>query len=177
MYKCVPKPKVKINSDIKRKRGFTLLEVIVYVGVMSVIGGTVTALILQVYRFQTIVQDRAQLNEDIRILFKSIRDDMYLGDTMQVDGDKLIILSTFNSPATVTYSWQGSQVYRKENAGADVAITNQGTNVRDFGLEDISTPSSAGVVRVTLVMSNYPRNPLKPEVIEDVTSTMSLKFL
>lgn len=167
----------------KRKKkhkysGFTIVEVVMYVLIMGILTAMVTTIILQVYRFQITVKDRAQLNEDLRVLTKSIRDDMYLGTSIQVDLDgDLIIGSSFSTPAQVRYYIQGGTAYRQEGSGVPVAITHAETDVRQLQFQDISTPSSAGVIRLTLQMYNYPRGPLKPEVSETVTSTISLKFL
>jgi type II secretory pathway pseudopilin PulG len=160
-----------------RLRGFTLLEAIVYVAVLSIVGGVITSMIMQMYRFQSIVKDRAQINTDVQVLFKSIRDDMYLGDSLEVTGGDLYIYSSFNFPAQVRYFLSNAQVYRQENADAAVQVTHGEMNVKSFDFQDISTPASAGVIRVSIDISNYPRGPLKPEVEEQVTSTISLKFL
>jgi type II secretory pathway pseudopilin PulG len=162
----------------KKLAAFTLIEILIYMTLMSIITGAITGIILQTYTFKTSVEDRARVNEDMRNLIKSIRDDMYFGDAVQVTAQgNLVISSSFNSPSQVTYSLSNGQVLRQEGVTTAVPVTSEDTEVRAFTLVDESTPSSAGVIRLTLVMSNYPRGPLKLEVVRDITSTISLKYI
>lgn len=157
---------------------FTILEVMVYVVVLSIMVGAIGGIVILLYRYKTTIEDRVNVNEDLRILVKSIRDDMYQGNGVSVTAEgNLVITSTAPTVPDITYTITNRQVFRQEDAAAPVAVTADTTDVRTFTVTDISTPEAAGTIRVTLTLANYPRGTIKPEVEETITSTMSLKFI
>lgn len=167
------------QSKLKAKfvRGFTLIEILTYVGVMSAIVGALTGMIIAVYRYKTVVEDRVSVNEDLRLLVKSIRDDMYLGNQMQVDVSGQLIIQNTNESSTVRYYLTNNQVFRKLNNDTAIAVTSDETNVTQFLVEDVSSAAAGGAIRLSLGLANYPNGAFKPPISESLTFRISLKFL
>lgn len=160
----------------KTYKAFTLVEILVYVFVFSIVATTLTSIMILTYRYKIIIEDRVSVDEDLRILVKTIRDDLYLGSGVSVDGTGALII-TDTTGDQIKYSLQGTQVFRQKNADLALAITGSATKVISFDVEDLTSAQAAGVVQITLDMSNFPSGFIKPEVRETVTSTMSIKFV
>lgn len=161
---------------IKTYRGFTLLEVLIYTIALSVLVGVVTGIIILIYRYKTVIEDRVSVNNDLNTLVKTIQDDMYLGTGESVSGNRLTV--TFPaSGGIVVYYLQGNQIYRQLNSGAALAVTATGTDVETFNVTDISSTNGSGTVQIDLDMSNYPTGTLKPLIRETISFTISLKFV
>lgn len=169
-----------MEPGIKQKQkltGFTLVEVLVYTFLLSIISVGVSGILFQLYRIQSVVDDRATLTENLRQLHKSIRSDMYVADDLFVDvnGD-LVITSSFSTPATVRYSLTNEAVFRTADSGSAVRVTDTKTDVFNFSVTDISSASAAEVVNIDLGMRNYDRGSLKPPVSINLSTTVGIKF-
>lgn len=130
-----------------------------------------------IYRYKTVIEDRVNVNDDLRTLVKSIQDDMYLGVNVIVDAQQRLVIGFPGGGGQVMYFLQGHQVYRQLNGDPSLAITSEETNVIAFDVEDISSTEASGTVQVHLNLSNFPSGTLKPEIREEITSTISLKFI
>ncbi len=164
------------DTGKKRKPGFTLVEVLVYIAVLSIIGGSITGLGILIYRYKTIMEDRVNVNEDMRVLVKSIRDDMYLGRSVNVASTTSFTI-TDSSGDDITYALVGDQVTRQVELDPAVAITAETVDVRTFSVDDVTTPNVAGTIRITIELANFPSGTLKPVIVQEVTTTIGLKFL
>ncbi|MBL8014780.1 MAG: type II secretion system protein [Candidatus Doudnabacteria bacterium] len=166
----------KLLTKQKSKPAFTLIEVLVYILILSIVSGVLANIILSVYRFKTVIEDRVNVNEDLRILVKSIRDDMYFGRFVRVEPTDILVITLPNT-AEITYFRQDNRVYRQENGSSAVSITGGDVNVSLFVVTDLSTPDAAGAIQLQLTLENYPAGLIKPLVSESITSTMSLKYI
>lgn len=164
------------QEKVKQKDAYTLIEALLYILILGIIGGAVMSGIMLVFRNRTIIEDRITVNEDMRLLIKTIQDDMYFGDGITVNSGTLQIANAVDGNTQVSYYLDGDQVMRMVEGEAPVAVTSLATDVRTFQLEDITTPSTSGTIRITLELANYPRGPAKPETVENITTTISLKF-
>lgn len=161
----------------KNLPAYTLVEAVIYVFALGTIVTVVTGLILMIYRYKTVVEDRVTVSDNLRTLVKSIQDDMYLGIGITVVDANRMVIQLPSSGGQITYFLQGSQVYRQSNSDTAVVITSDLVDVISFNITDISSADSAGTIRITFDLSNFPTGTLKPEVRETVTTTMSLKFI
>jgi len=167
--------KLNFKND-KQLPALSLLEMLIYVAVLSILVVAITGLTFLIYKNKVSIEDRASINEDMRILIKSIRDDMYLGNAINVSANQLTITNR-GTGDQVRYYEEADQIHRQLNADVPVAVTASSTDVQEFTITDITTPSAAGTIRITLQLGNYPLQYLKPEISQRVISTMSLKFL
>jgi type II secretory pathway pseudopilin PulG len=157
-------------------KAFTLIEVLVYVAVLSIIVGGSASIIMAVYRNKVIVEDRVNVNEDMRLLTKSIRDDMYLGNDVVANSASSFTVSRAGED-DILYYLNGQRIYRQVGSGTAVAITAIGTDVRQFVVQDLSTPAIAKTLRIRIELSNFELGALRPEIVQDVTTTFSIKFI
>lgn len=164
------------NNQAKTLKGFTLLEVMVYIVVFSMVVGGMAAITLGIYRHKTIIEDRVNINEDLRLLTKSLRDDIYLSNDIDIVGGTTLTVIR-NSADDVVYYLSNGRVFRQEGTSSAIAITAITTDVRRFDLTDLSSPDSGKTVRLHTEIANFPGGSLKPEIAQDVTTTFSLKFL
>lgn len=163
---------------MRKLQAFTMVEVLIYTAILSVVASTVTGMILLIYRTQVFVEDRISVNEDMRLLIKSIRDDMYLSQGFLINNDGSISMNAgANGLGTVTYYLSDHQVFRQAGSDPAVALTASSTDIRQFLITDISTPNAAGAIQIDLTIANYPTGTLKPEVERSIQSTISLKYL
>jgi competence protein ComGF len=111
----------KNTKQIKRSlKALSLLEMLIYVAVISILVVAITGLTFLIYRNKCSIEDRASINEDMRILIKSIRDDMYLGNTILVNGNELRITNR-GSGDSIIYIEQNDQIFRQLNSDPPVA--------------------------------------------------------
>ncbi len=160
----------------KKTEAFTLLEVLVYVFVFILVVGGMASIVLAIYRHKTIIEDRVNVNEDLRLLTKSMRDDIYLGDDLVLNSASNLTIIR-NSADDIVYYLSGGRVIRQEGAGSPIAITAITTNVTQFVMTDLSSPTTAKTIRLELTLSNYPGGSLKPLIEQIVTTTFTLKFV
>lgn len=161
----------------KKFRGFTLIEVLVYTFILGILATMVSSILFQIFRLQSVITDRATLSDNIKNVYKVIRDDMYLSDVLFVDGNDLVLTSSFSTPQTIRYSLSGSTIVRSEDGGTAVAVTDSKTDVFNFALQDLTTTSAAELVRITIGVRNYDAGLLKPPITSTTSATMSLKFV
>lgn len=147
-----------------------------YIAILAVLSGVLMDMLLSLYRFKALVEDRVNVNEDLRVLVKSIRDDMYLGRTVRVDTGNVLVIT---NPAgiEVSYYLQSGRVYRQQQSQSALTITGSDVNVVGFSLTDLSTPDAAGTVQIDLILENFPQGLIKPLVREELSSTVTLKFV
>ncbi len=164
------------HGSANKLPAFTLLEALIYVLLLSVVVSGITSLVLLIYRFKTVVEDRVNINEEFRLVMKSIRDDMYLGDQVFVTAEGRLVIG-IPGGGQIQYYLESNRVWRKYLAESPVSMTSNYSNIHHFSAVDISSSETAGTVRITLDISNFPIGSLKPEVRQVVTSTVSLKFI
>ena len=160
----------------KRAEGFTLLEVVVYVFVFVLVVGGMAAIVLALYRHKTIIEDRVNVNEDLRLLTKSMRDDIYLGSDLVLNSSSNLTIVRAVGDDVVYYLSNG-RVFRQEGIGDPIAITAITTNVTEFDMTDLSSPTTAKTIRLEATLSNYPGGSIKPEIRQEVETTFTLKFV
>lgn len=162
----------------KRKlKAFTLVEVMVYTVVLGILSTMISSVLFQIFRLQAVITDRASLAENIKTVHKAIRDDMYVSDILLVDGNDLVLTSTFSTPSTIRYSRSGTSIVRSEDGGATVAVTDTDTDIFSFEVTDLTTSSTAELVQITIGARNFEAGYIKPSVSSTTTATMSLKFV
>ncbi|MCA9378829.1 hypothetical protein KC640_00215 [Candidatus Dojkabacteria bacterium] len=160
----------------KKLPAFTLVEGILYTALLGAIAGIMVGTVVLIFRYKIAVEDRVSVNEDLRILIKSIRDDMYFGVAESVNGSGNIEIEEVDG-SIITYYLQGNQVYRQAGVSAPLAITSNTNNVSVFEVIDWSSASAAGTIKVTVTIGNYPAGTLKPAITENITTALSLRFI
>lgn len=166
----------KKYSQIKSLPAFTLVEGVLYTFLLGALAGIMMGTVMLIFRYKTAVEDRVSVNEDLRILVKSIRDDMYFGTAESVDGSGHLIIEEVDG-TIVTYYLQGNQVFRQAGISAPLAVTSNVNNVSVFNVIDWSSASAAGTVKITITIANYPSGTLKPAITETITTALTLRFV
>lgn len=151
---------------------------LIYTFILSILSVGVAGVLFQVYRVQSVVDDRALITENLKQLHKSIRDDMYYTDDLYVDSNgDLVLTSSFATPASIRYSLTGASVFRTADSGSAVRVTDDRTEIFDFTVTDISSASAAEVVRIDISMRNYEAGLIKPPVSLTISTTLGAKFV
>lgn len=167
-----------LNKQNRKFAAFSLVEVLVYTVILSIVAVGVAGVVFQLYRVQSVVDDKALITENIKQLHKSIRDDMYYTDDLYVDANgDLVLTSSFATPAVVRYSLTGTSVYRTADSGSAIRVTDDRTDVFDFTVTDISSSSAAEVVKIDISMRNYAAGSIKPPVSLTLSTTLGAKFV
>lgn len=112
-----------------RKRGISLLELLIYIAILSGLMVVVSDAFLSLSRGRGQAQARSEVNAAIRFAAEKIRQDMK-GATAVVTPILGTASSTLNvtvSGVAVVYDVSAGQLRRKEGAGAYVAVT--GSNI------------------------------------------------
>jgi prepilin-type N-terminal cleavage/methylation domain-containing protein len=86
---------------MRRRRGFTLIEVISVMGVFSILMSIAVAWIVQTMRYDTALRSRLANHKTLMLLDRQLRADIRRGQSMLInDGDELIIQFDDNQSAT-----------------------------------------------------------------------------
>lgn len=155
MRKLFPSP-FKITSNKKRCknwcRGFTLLELLIYVAILSGLMIVSTNMFISLSRGQGQSQAKAEVDTAIRFATELLRQDIKNASAVSTpsvgvpNSTLSLTRSILGVPTTIIYDISGGVLRRKEGAASAVNITNSNITV--------STPTFTRIENTNLVFSS-----------------------
>lgn len=142
-----------LRKFIADSAGFTLMEVVVAMGLLSLAVSMVGAGIFQTIRAEAFWQDGVVATRDLRHAGSWFAGDVLSAKTTDlVDGDPAVtsvILSTFTTDETITYSVLANELIRSHFDGVATTVENRLAN----NVESVSFLLTGDVLEMTLVVN------------------------
>jgi type II secretory pathway pseudopilin PulG len=137
---------------MNKQRGFTLVETMLYLTIMTVVLGAVSSYIYGMMRAELRHRETSQLFQDAdrvqRLITQDIQKAWRVLDPPILSTSSTLVLEQKDG-TTVQYEFVSSGIWRSESALAPERITSPETVVREFSALFTATSSSLGLVNVT----------------------------
>jgi|GEM_PF-4832907 prepilin-type N-terminal cleavage/methylation domain-containing protein len=132
MKQCLAK-KLSSYRAIELNRGFSLLELLLYIAVISIITLVLSSTLVSIYYGRGAAESRMEVNADLNYVFNRLGQDLKAEDSVMVSVPELAgatssVLTFTAAGATITYDVDSGKVRRTADAvpqyitGDDVAV-------------------------------------------------------
>jgi Tfp pilus assembly protein PilW len=147
------------NQTLNKRNGFTMVELLLYVGIASVmlvvISVFLTMLVSSRIKNQTIAEVEQQGLQAMQIITQSLRNADDINEpAFGNDAASLSFktVTTENDPTIFTLVDGAIQI--KEGAGAEVPLTNSRVIVSDLSFSNLSRADTPGTVRIRFTVTH-----------------------
>ncbi len=139
-------------------RGFTYVEAIIYLGVVSLLIGTVGALAGLTARSSGREAVRREVEEQGRqameIMTRTVRNASAIVSPAAASESSSLSVSVDSEPASPTvFSFASGAVVATEGAGAAVPLTSANVTASGLSFQNLSRAGTPGTVRISFVLS------------------------
>ncbi len=175
----IPNSKFQILSSARR--GFSLLELLIYIAILSGLMVVVSDAFISLSRARGQAQARNEVNASIRFAAERIRQDLKNASvvTTPILGIPSATLSASVSGTTVLYDTLGGQLRRTEGAGSPVSVsgTNVFVDIPTFTrIENYNMPLNATTTAIQIAMTFHYNASSTDWLYEDaLRTTVSLR--
>lgn len=151
------------NNKIKNNSGFTLIEVLIYIAVSSVMLVVVISFVRNILMIRNKITINSKVQQNARyVMARMVREIRYAEDLSVVDQNTLQLFVQDADRNPLYFDLQDGVLYMKEGLNDPVAITGNDVKVGEVLFEDRTTPNSADIVKITLTITNPDTN-LSPD--------------
>ena len=146
-------------KNIQVKKGFSLIETIVYIAIFSAFIGALVTFALNIntsrLKTQTMLEVKGQGADLMRILTNSVKNATAINypgtglssGTLSVDMSDTLVNPTI-------FSGSGEAIYITEGANSAIALTNNEVKVTDLSFTNVSKINTPGVIQIRFTISN-----------------------
>lgn len=147
-----------MNLAIPNNRGFTYVEAIVYLGVVSLLIGTVGTLVSLTYRTSGREAVRREVEEQGRqameTILRTTRNASAIVAPTAGTTDTSLSVSVDEAPASPTvFSLSSGALMASEGASAAERLTNANVVASGLSVQNLSRASTPGTVRIAFTLS------------------------
>lgn len=133
-----------------RPRGFSLIEFMIYIAVISVAMAVFTRFTIDVSRQAAEAKSKRAVQQNAQVLLTRLTQEIRASQSFTINAPDSITVQ--NSTGTATISLNGSEV--DYNKGSAVALSDNQVNVTQLNFQSLASP--AGVTVTLTVASRYP---------------------
>ena len=159
----------------RNANGFTLIELIIYIGISAIILLGIATLFGLLFSAQTSSRAVAEVDEQgqaaMTVITQSVRNAAVI--TFPAKGSSsstLIIQPLATSTATTTFNLSGTSLQIKEGAPPPVSLTASDTSVTALTFTNLTATGTPGIVRIQFTL-NHIKNQLATSTVYDYTGT------
>lgn len=168
------------NRQRDRDAGITLIEVMITIGLFTVVLGSLYSVFDSVQQSEAIVQDRVQVYDDMRVVFSRMSKEIRQASSLSSSStDTLLTVDTYfdGVPRVVTYSTSGGLLTRQAE-GSSVEILANLHNDSIFSY-DPEPSAVAPIVLVedadTVLVTLQVRPPRRPDTIVELQAEVKMR--
>ncbi len=145
--------------NLQANKGFTLIEVMIYVAIFSIVVGTLTTFALSMnssrLRAQVMLEVNGQGASIVRTITQTVRNSTAITAPSAGNTAGALTLATSVSGTNPTsFSVTGETLYMTEGALSTVALTNNKVKLTNLVFTNLSRASTPGVVQMRFTLSN-----------------------
>jgi len=143
---------------LKNNRGFTLVEVLLYVSIVSVLVLVMSIFLFMLLEAKTKAETIWEVNSEgarvMRIITQIVRN----AETINVpvpgaSGTIMTLAMNDSSKNPTVFSSSGSNIQIKEGTGATISLTAGKFSISDLVFENLSRTNTPGVVKIMFTMN------------------------
>lgn len=162
------------------KRGFTLTELLLYIGISSIVLTATSAFLQYNLRASVRADVRNQVDQQLLHATDVITTKLRSADSISVpatgsNGGTLTFLPTGASVLPTVISLAGSSITISENGSAPVPLTGSNVSVDVLSFQNLSYSSTPGTVRVTITGSYVSDGASEYQYSRSLTTSASLR--
>ncbi|HEX9679690.1 MAG TPA: type II secretion system protein [Candidatus Saccharimonadales bacterium] len=153
-----------------RPSGFTLLELMIYIGIVGMILTSISYLTLDIIGGQVSIETELEVNQNLRFASRQLERDIRAAESISVPSSDTLVLSF--SGIELTYFFNASALQLTRQTGGEPAVELNTPTVGLTGsFTDISYESRTETVQVVLT-AVY----LNPDGLRDFDASSELNF-
>jgi Tfp pilus assembly protein PilW len=145
----------------KRRSGFTLIELIIYIGITAFVVVSVSRVMLTVSGTREKTQVLSSVQQELRIaqdrIAYSIRNALSIdavNSTFNSNSGALSLNMSGSTMSPTKFSLSGHRIYMREGTSASGALTSTGIIVNRFHVTDLSASNTYGTVKIVMRASD-----------------------
>ncbi|MEW6617313.1 MAG: prepilin-type N-terminal cleavage/methylation domain-containing protein [Patescibacteria group bacterium] len=151
-------PKKFFSTNSKNNRGFTLVELLLYVGLSAVLVVAVSVFLSMLLgsriKNQAIGEVEQQGLQVMQIITQTIRNaDLINSPSIGTNAPSLSLNTTVPSNNPTIFDLSGGAIRLTEGAGAAVSLTNSRITASNLTFQNLSRPSTPGTLRIQFTLS------------------------
>ncbi len=134
------------------RKGFTLLELIVYVALASVIVITILQVTLLVLSAKDKTSSQSDVQQYLRLALQRMTTEMLNAQQMTAADNGVLSLTT--PTGSTTFYLANGVIYRKESSGTALAITPPNLKVQTLQFSNLSNGTASQTVNITVSITD-----------------------
>jgi prepilin-type N-terminal cleavage/methylation domain-containing protein len=146
-------------KNMNSQKGFTLIEILIYVAIFSMIVGALFAFSFSFDGSRLQSQLMLEVNDQgtslIRTITQSIRGAVLVDTPMVGAIAETLSINTKNPISNPTVFFINNEaLYVSEGASAQIALTNNKVKITNLVFSNVSRPATPGVIRIRFTLAN-----------------------
>ncbi len=131
------------------RRGFSLLEILIYAGVFVVVAGSITGVLVNVLNVTSQQQASSEVDENLRQVVAIMGDKIRQSTRIETATSTNLVLK-IGGVSTTTFSVADDILYLTEGENDPVSLLSSKVKVNSLGFRKIEQPGTKGGVRVNI---------------------------
>jgi len=149
----------KIDNFPKANDGFTLIEMLVYVGIFSIVDSAIVAFMQLMTQSRINNQIVLEVNDQgaqvVRVITQAIRNSSGINSpATSTTASSLSINTTLASTTPTVFSLVSGVLYKTEGANPSLALTNNKVSASNLQFTNLSRSSTPGTARFSFTLSD-----------------------
>lgn len=147
--------KIKKATNTKRTMGTTIVELLVYMGLLSIFLVLLVNILFVTLSFRLSSQSTSAINQDLRYILAKISYDLYNSDNVNIPsspGDSSGFLSLTTLGVNNTYSIDGNGNLIVTSGGDSMSLNGVNTRVTDINFERIGTVGEKHTFKMSITL-------------------------
>lgn len=144
---------------IKNKKGFSLLETIIYIAIFSMIITTIVSFGTNMTTSRLNNQNILEVNDQGRNVMKTITQTLRNGSqinspTTSNTSSSLSLVTSLPATSPTVFSESGGVLYVTEGTGSQIALTNNKVIVSNLLFSNFSRPNTPNIIKISFTITN-----------------------
>lgn len=162
------------HSLSTRQKGFTLIELVIYMGLMSIVVGLFAAILVTIVRIQTQQTSSRQVASELNFVLNTISRDVRSSQALSIATSTLTITTSEASTTPTIITIEDGAIAKKEGSNATSTLTTSRVIADELTFTELANGSSQAV-QIILTLSFNTENPTQVYTQTLQTTAASLK--
>ena len=148
-----------MHSKQEGQKGFTLIEVLIYITVSASMLMVVVGFVGWIMRVRNKVTIESKVEQNARyVMARMVNEIRHADDLTVVDQNTLSLQVSDPEKNPTVFDLSDGVLYMSQGTGDLISITGNDVKVGEVLFEDRTTPNSADIVKITLTVANPDAN-------------------
>lgn len=146
-YKPLP-----TGRQVQPQKGFTLIELVIYMGLMSIVVGLFAGILVTIVRIQTQQVSSRQVASELNFIMNTITRDVRDSQALSITSTTLSITTNLASTTPTIITLDDGAVAKKEGSNATSTLSTSRVVVDELSFTELSS-GGAEAVQIILTLS------------------------